>query len=280
MKSVLYSLCRVISMDDIIYRLLLLLNNSREKNIYHTIARTIIEDIKNIPTMNINKLAQDCYTTPSSVTNFCKKLGYCGFVEFKEYTENILKSYGIKNSDKINQISHENLAKPNTDNLLDKVIKDISLANETIDYRMVDKLVDLIYTHKNIAMFGTHMSLALTNGIQTDFFFLGKYINVWSDVKEQYINAGELDSSYLAIILSPSGRFLTRSADIMNRLRENKVKMAFITGQHENVDIHKDDMTIFMSKDKDTDKYYMTDRYALLYTLDYILLKYSEKYGN
>jgi len=267
-------------MDDIIYRLLLLLNNSREKNIYHTIAKTIIEDIKNIPTMNINKLAQDCYTTPSSVTNFCKKLGYSGFIEFKEYTEEILKSYGIKNSDKINQISHENLAKPNTDNLLDKVIKDISLANETIDYRMVDKLVDLIYSHKNIALFGTHMSLALTNGIQTDFFFLGKYINVWSDVKEQYTNAKELDKSYLAIILSPSGRYLTRSGDILNRLREKNVKMAFITGQHENVDIHKDDMTIFMSKGKDTNKYYMTDRYALLYTLDYILLKYSEKYGN
>ncbi len=267
-------------MNDIIYRLLLLLNNSKENDIYHAIAITIMENIKSIPKMNINKLAQDCYTTPSSVTNFCKRLGYSGFIEFKERTEEMLKGYGIKNSDIINQISHANLAKPNTDNLLDKVIKDITLANKVIDYRMVDKLVDLIYTHKNIAMFGTHMSLALTNGIQTDFFFLGKYIHVWLDVKEQYINAGELDDSYLVIILSPSGRFLRRSEDILNRLREKKVKLLFITGQHESEFIHKDDMTVFISEGKAMDKYYMTDRYALLYTLDYILLKYSEKYGN
>lgn len=267
-------------MNDIIYRLLLLLNNSKENDIYHKIAMTIMENIKSIPEMNINKLAQQCYTTPSSITNFCKRLGYSGFIEFKECTENMLKGYGIKNSDKINQISNANLARPNTDNLLDKVIKDVTLANETIDYRRVDKLVDLIYTHKNIAMFGTHMSLALTNGIQTDFFFLGKYINVWLDVKEQYINAGELDENSLAIILSPSGRFIKRSMEILDRLRENKVKMVFITGEHENEYIHKADMSIFMSKGKDRDKYYMTDRYALLYTLDYILLKYSEKYGN
>lgn len=267
-------------MEDIIYRLLLLLNNSKENDIYHTIARTIVEDIKNIPQMNINKLAQDCYTTPSSVTNFCKKLGYSGFVEFKEYTEKVLNNYGIKNSHKINQMSRENLAKPNTDNLLDKVIKDISLANETIDYRMVDKLVDLIYSHKNIAMFGTHMSLALTNGIQTDFFLLGKYINIWSDAKEQFINARELDSSYLVIVLSPSGRFLIQAREIIHKLRENKVNMVFITGQQQDSHINENAVNIYMSRGKDSNKYYMTDRYALLYTLDYILLKYSEKYGN
>ena len=71
-------------MGDLIYRLLLFLNDSREETLNYTIALTMIRNIREIPNMTINKLADMCYTSPAAISRFCRKLGYSSLSEFKK----------------------------------------------------------------------------------------------------------------------------------------------------------------------------------------------------
>ena len=51
-------------MGDLIYRLLLFLNSSKENDINYNIAINMLRNIRLIPDMSINKLAELCYTSP------------------------------------------------------------------------------------------------------------------------------------------------------------------------------------------------------------------------
>ena len=71
-------------MGDLIYRLLLFLNSSKDEDINYTIATTMLHNINHISNMQINKLADICYTSPAAISRFCRKLGYSNLSEFKK----------------------------------------------------------------------------------------------------------------------------------------------------------------------------------------------------
>ena len=72
-------------MGDLIYRLLLFLNSSKENDINYNIAITMLRNIRSIPEMSINKLADICFTSPAAITRFCHKLGYSNLIEFTSF---------------------------------------------------------------------------------------------------------------------------------------------------------------------------------------------------
>ncbi len=56
---------------------------STKYDVNYTIAKTLLEHLNELPEMSIDEAAFLAKTTPSSITKFCKKLGYVGFIEFK-----------------------------------------------------------------------------------------------------------------------------------------------------------------------------------------------------
>lgn len=50
-----------------------------------TISKYILENYPLIPTMSVNELADNNFTSKSSVIRFCQKMGFSGFTELKNY---------------------------------------------------------------------------------------------------------------------------------------------------------------------------------------------------
>ena len=69
---------------DILYTLMSYVNVSSSQDMYYTIAHTILTNLEKVPDININDLADLCYTSPATISRFCKDLNCKNFANFKE----------------------------------------------------------------------------------------------------------------------------------------------------------------------------------------------------
>ena len=59
---------------DILYTLMSYVNVSSPQDMYYAIAHTILTHIDQIPSISINDLADLCYTSPATISRFCKDM--------------------------------------------------------------------------------------------------------------------------------------------------------------------------------------------------------------
>ena len=81
-------------------------NNAVNEDIYFSVARSLLENLDQLPGGNIYDWAQICCVSPSTISRFCQKLGYKSFQEFKLELSNAIRNYNMLNRYvSINQIS-------------------------------------------------------------------------------------------------------------------------------------------------------------------------------
>lgn len=75
-------------MDTILHQLINYMNTNNKDDIYYQLAKVMIENIDMIAQLKIESLAELCFVSPSTVSRFCRKLGYRNFNSFKEQFAN------------------------------------------------------------------------------------------------------------------------------------------------------------------------------------------------
>ena len=69
---------------DILYNLLTYINSSYSQDMYYTICYQVLNNIEKIPSISINELADLCYTSPATISRFCKALKCDNFAILKK----------------------------------------------------------------------------------------------------------------------------------------------------------------------------------------------------
>lgn len=267
-------------MDEVIYRLLFLVNSNKEKDVYYTIAWTMLNNIRKVPKLNINQLADMCYTSSATISRFIKKLDYENFGEFKEQVNSNLKYYKQKASFNPKFVEEKQLEPEKiTNEFYGLLIKNLQQTSENLDIRKLDKLVELIYQHKKIAFFGMQFSQYISMEIQTRLLMLGKLVTAFVDMQEQYKYIDELDENSLAIILTVAGR--VANTELINKIKKKNIKLAIIT-QNPNTPYMKeaDLVLLFGNPDVKSVESLVAGRYALLSVIDMIYYRYESLYNH
>ena len=266
-------------MGDLIYRLLLFLNSSKENDINYNIAITMLRNLRIIPNMSINKLADLCYTSPAAITRFCHKLGYSNFIEFKEnmkinidsYNEGLMKpksiSYEISREDMLNNMSKE-------------IINEIETFKSFVDLKVIDRVVELIYNSNNVCIFGTQFSQLMAQDLQRKLVNISKIIYNANDVQEQERLASELNENSLAILISPSGRFTIYHERLWKKIESSPATVVVITEKENPYYQKRSDYIIYLPPRDDSNEYVQNHRYDLSYLIEYIYTRYGSMYKN
>ena len=264
-------------MGDLIYRLLLFLNSSKENDINYNIALTMLRNIRIIPNMSINKLSELCYTSPAAITRFCHKLGYSSFIEFKENIKINIDSYneGLMKPKSIGyEISREDLL----NNMSLEIIHEIETFKSFVDLKVIDRVVELIYRSNNVCLFGTQFSQLMAQDLQRKLVNLSKVVYNANDVQEQERMANELDENSLAILISPSARFTFYHERLWKKIESSPATVVVIT-ERENPHYKKrSDYIIYLPPRNDSNEYVQNHRYDLTYLIEYIYSRYGSLY--
>lgn len=267
-------------MDEVIYRLLFLVNSNKEKDIYYTIAWTMLNNINKVPNLNINQLADLCYTSPATISRFIKKLEYENFGEFKEQVSFNLKYFKTKAAFNPKFVNESSLEPEKLNNeFYSLIINNLQQTGNNLDMRKLDKLVELIYQKKKIALFGMQFSQYISMEMQTRLLMLGKLVTAFVDMQEQYKNIDELDENSLAIVLTVAGR--VANTELIKNIKKKKAKLAIITQNPNTPYMDKADLVLlFGNPDVARVESLVAGRYALLSVMDMIYYRYESLYKN
>lgn len=264
-------------MGDLIYRLLTFINRSKDDTINYTIATTMLSNLKEIPHMNINKLADICYTSPAAISRFCRKLGYSNLAEFKgnlstslvSYKNGFLKPKGLQSYSSREEILNS---------MLVDVKSEIDTCMSNIDLIEIDNLVNLIHQKNRVVFFGTQFSQLMAQDFQLSLATTSKISDVAIDVLDQEKLAESLTSDCLAILISPTGRFIHYHERLWNKIKESNATVFIITENTGNKYKDRADHILYYGSCNEDYAFCSATKYSLTFLLEYIFTRYCHLY--
>lgn len=187
----------------------------------------VLSHVDDLMHMTIRSLAEACYTTPTTVIRYCRKIGYSGFEEFKirirqDLSRYDFESYSIRRAKKPVEVINK-LRVMHAD-VISKTVDLISLTQlEAIVQRIREaSVVDIIAFDANAALadYASHY-----------FFQVGKICNVYEDINQQLMLAMYArPQDHVIFILSRSG-LSPRVLKTCRQLKANRQYAVAVTGQ-------------------------------------------------
>jgi DNA-binding MurR/RpiR family transcriptional regulator len=214
---------------DILYNLVTYVNAAYSQDMYYTICYHILKHIEEIPDININELAEICFTSPATISRFCKALKCENFMQFKRQVQ-----AGLKLLTKEIRLPAEELVavyhNPSicVDRIYDLAIESLYKSKEAIKMQDIDRLCDIIYDAKKLHFFGFQFNKIVASDIQLKLLKLGKFAYAFADRGDDAQRLELLDENSVAIIISVRSRENPIGV-LINAIKERGAKVVLIT---------------------------------------------------
>lgn len=192
---------------DILYNLMSYVNVSSSQDMYYTIAHTILTNLDKIPDISINDLADLCYTSPATISRFCKDLNCLSFAKFKY--EMAIAIAIAENEVHLNPELAEKVDK-DPQYLIEKIygetIESLKIGKATTTIHDIDKMCAMIHRAKRVHMLGYQFNKIISNDFQMKMIKLKKFVYAFVERGDDIQRLDMLDEDHLVIILSVGSR--------------------------------------------------------------------------
>lgn len=199
------------------------------------IARYILNHGEEVLSMSVQQLAKETYTSPATIVRLCKKLGLEGYNDFKikysaelqydlHHNKRIDVNFPFDREDSYPMICHK-LA-----TLSQEVIADTI---QLIDFHQLEQIVDVLYQHHDIDIYGSGNSLLAAMSFQHKMMRIGRNVNLKVLNGEQVFLSYTSHADRLAMIISYSGE-TNELIQIAQTLKEKKTPIIILTSIGDN----------------------------------------------
>lgn len=196
------------------------------------IAEYILKNQQHIMTLSIQQLGKETYSSATTVTRFCKKLGFSGFKEFKTTFIQAFNIQRIKETE-----MNGNYPFAELDNECDIANKMANLTKNTIsacqlliDTQLIKKVVNRMIQADNLIAIGVSDSFLRILDFQNKMLKINQFVKVSFLQPEQTFLCSNATEKDAALIVSYSGK----TAEMINEakiLRQRCVYTVVITSQ-------------------------------------------------
>lgn len=225
---------------DILYTLMSYVNVSSPQDMYYSIAHTILTHIDQIPGISINDLADLCYTSPATISRFCKDMNCKSFVNFKE---EIAIALEIARNE-IHFLPEE--SKKITENpeylknkMYQEAIESLGMVQTSVQMEDVDHICKMIYQAKKVHMIGYQFNKIISNDFQMKMLKHRKFVYAFVERGDEIQRLDMIDEESLVIIITVRAREQLINA-LIDKIKEHHPKILILTMsqtyQHESVD--------------------------------------------
>ncbi|WP_423800028.1 MurR/RpiR family transcriptional regulator [Neobacillus sp. SAB-20_R2A] len=200
-------------------RLLSFIENCEDRSSTEAnIADFILKNAKIFPEMSIYDVAEQCHTSPASISRFCKRIGDISFkdlknacIDYNEMIENEMDFEVAKEDEEIFSVP----------SYFDQIIKSLKETEQLIELASIQNALTLIKHSNKIAFFGATYSQIVAKNAQIKFTRLQKYCSSFSTEESQMEEAKSLSKEDLAFIISFSGstKHIQRVSKVLNQKR-------------------------------------------------------------
>ena len=237
---------------DILYTLMSYVNVSSSQDMYYTIAHTILTHLDKIPDISINDLADLCYTSPATISRFCKVL-YC-----KNFAN-------LKNPQYL------------VDKIYNETIQSLQRVHQSINIHEIDKICQMIHQAQKVHMIGYQFNKIISNDFQMKMLKLRKFIYAFVERGDEIQRLDMIDKDSLVIIITVRARKQLIDS-LVEKLHEHHPQILLLTM---NKDYHHEfiDYTYYIDgTESDYTESSMQGTMNFLSLLDLIYVRYGLLY--
>lgn len=264
---------------DILYNLVTYVNASYTQDMYYTICYNVLQHIEEIPNININELADLCFTSPATISRFCKALKCENFAQFKKQVQAGLKVAGqeIRLPAEDLVAIHQNPSKC-IDMVYDLTIQSLQESKKYIDIHQIDHLCDVIYDAKKLHFFGFQFNKIIASDIQLKLLKLGKFAYAFADRGDDSQRLELLDDTSVAIVISVRARE-NPIGNLVQAIKARGAKVVLITLNDNSTVIEKCDKAfIVKGQESDFSESSISGTTAIKTYLDVLYVRYGILY--
>ncbi len=237
-------------------------NISKENNSFAIVAKYLLEQ-KDVSSLSINDIVDNCYVSLSTPTRLAKRLDYDGFKELK---------YELKMAKK--EINNNINSSLKSSEYYSKLLNGLDTTLLAVDENKIEKISKKINNAKKIVIY----SVGDTSLVGKDFKYklerLGKDVVCYNDYHLQRVHANLSNEDVLSIGITYSG--LTQ--EVLNNLKIAKKRgsQTILISSKDLKGEYIDDKLIVAHVENALRNYSMISRISMLVILDLIYLKYIE----
>ena len=195
------------------------------------IADYILQNLTTIPAINVAELANNTYTSHSSVIRLAQKMGYDGFRDFRIAVSEIAHSELYRsnpvdaNFPFLPQDSTNDIAKKIADLTINTVQRTYAQLNEQV----LDETVDLLAKADRIFLFAQGDSQIRARSFQNKLVKINKFLIIADEYADEDWNAASLTSKDCAIFITYRARVPQYERMMKHFLNEN-IPAVLLTG--------------------------------------------------
>ena len=263
---------------DILYILMSYVNVSSSQDMYYTIAHTILTHLDKIPDISINDLADLCYTSPATISRFCKDLNCKNFANFKN---EMAISLEIARDEIHLEDEDEKAVLKNPQYLVDKIynetIQSLQRVHQSINIHEIDKICQMIHQAQKVHMIGYQFNKIISNDFQMKMLKLRKFIYAFVERGDEIQRLDMIDKDSLVIIITVRARKQLIDS-LVEKLHEHHPQILLLTM---NKDYHHEfiDYTYYIDgTESDYTESSMQGTMNFLSLLDLIYVRYGLLY--
>ena len=244
---------------DILYTLMSYINVASTQDMHYTIAHQVLTHLDQVPYMSINELADLCFTSPATVSRFCKDMNCSNFASFKkEIAEGL-------------EIASDEIHLPAGDAKMDIGMNDIDIAD-------IDKICKMIYEAKDVHMVGYQFSKIVCTDFQLKMLKLQKFIYAFINKGDEIQKLETIVPGALVIIVSVGAR-----RDLMDplikKLKERQPKILMVTMNRNYTNDDVDEFYYLAGMESDYTQSSMMGSVDLVSLFNVIYVRYGLLYG-
>lgn len=214
---------------DILYTLMSYVNVSSSQDMYYTIAHTILTNLDKIPDISINDLADLCYTSPATISRFCKDLNCRSFANFKQEMAIALEisRQEIHMNDEDEQAIYKD-PQYLVDKIYNETIESLKMGQQSINIHDIDKICHMIYHAKKVQMIGYQFNKIISNDFQMKLLKLKKFIYAFVERGDEIQRLDMIDEDSLVIIVTVRARKQLLDT-LIDKIKEHHPQILMIT---------------------------------------------------
>lgn len=199
------------------------------------IARYILNHGDDVLSMSVKELAKKTYTSPATIVRLCKKIGLEGYNDFKiKYSAEL--QYDSHHSQRIdvNFPFNKDDSHPSICHKLASLSQEVIAETiQLIDFKQLEYIVDLLYSYKDIDIYGSGNSLLAALSFQHKMMRIQRNVNLKILHGEQVFMSYNSSQDRLAMIISYSGE-TNELIQIAKTLKEKETPLIVLTSVGDN----------------------------------------------
>lgn len=179
-----------------------------EDSLYYGIAKTIVREINCREHLSSNYLARACNVSKTSLTRFCRDLGYDTLSQFRDDL--------LRGDSDVHRKYSLSLDSPSAlkDTYFDHLSESLAWMKSHLDTNLLFQLARDIVSHEHVYLFGNAQSANSADSFMSTLLLQGKYVQVVPGKPEEERAAlRSLKPDSIVVVLSVYGTFFSLYVD-------------------------------------------------------------------